>query len=171
MFFFLQLTAELPSESGECIKSLSRPCMLRFHSEPIRWLKTLLLGLPSLVGIGSESQTHTIKLTEFGHQHIPIAAVKILLQSKAGMPLGHGIPEIYFANVHIESKLPWLKNLVRSWKWTFYIWMGLMLYIIDSYNMFVLLSKILKVTSFELNESTCVSLSTFLIFTSVEANF
>ena len=46
-----------------------------------------------------------------------------------------------------------------------------MLYIIDSYNMFVLLSKILKVTSFELNESTCVSLSTFLIFTSVEANF
>ena len=131
MFFFLQLTAELLSESGECIKSLSRPCMLRFHSEPIRWLKTLLLGLPSLVGIGSESQTHTIKLTEFGHQHIPIAAVKILLQSKAGMPLGRGIPEIYFANVHIESKLPWLKNLVRSWKWTFYIWMGLMLYIIE----------------------------------------
>lgn len=126
-----QLTAELLSESGQSIKSSSRPCMLRFHSAPIRWLKTFLVSLPSLVGMFSESQTLVIRLMGFEEQHVPTSAVRILLQPKAGMPLGQGIPEIYFADVYIESHLPWLKDLVRNWKWTFYIWTGLMLYIVE----------------------------------------
>lgn len=129
--FMMQLSAELLSENGQFIKSSSRPCMLRFHSVPIRMLKTFLVSLPSLVGVFTESQTLVVHLMEFEEQHLATSAVRILLQPKAGMPLGQGIPEIYSADVHIESHLPWMKNLMRNWKWTVYIWTGLMLYVVE----------------------------------------
>lgn len=126
-----QLSAELLSETGETIKSSSRPCILRFHSLPIRMLKTFLISLPSLVGMFTESQTLEVQLMEFEEQQVATHVVRILVQPKAGMPLGQGIPEIYSAVVHIETRLPWLKNMVRSWKWTVYIWTGLTLYVME----------------------------------------
>ncbi|MCO5584065.1 hypothetical protein L7F22_037987 [Adiantum nelumboides] len=125
-----QLSAELLSETSEVIKSSSRPCMLRFHSLPIRMLKTFLISLPSLLGMFTESQTLVVHLMELEEQRVATGAVRILVQPKAGMPLGQGIPEIYSAHVHIETHLPWLKNFMRQWKWTVYIWTGVMLYMV-----------------------------------------
>lgn len=127
-----QLSAELLSTNGESIKVSSRPCMLRFHSAPIRMLKTFLVSLPSMVGGFPESQTLEVHLMEFEEQPLtPTSSVRISMQPKAGLPLGHGIPEIYSADVYIDSHLPWLKNMIRNWKWTLYIWMGLMLYVME----------------------------------------
>ncbi|MCO5578749.1 hypothetical protein L7F22_032594 [Adiantum nelumboides] len=125
-----QLSAELLSETSEVIKSSSRPCMLRFHSLPIRMLKTFLISLPSLLGMFTESQTLVVHLMELEEQRVATGAVRILVQPKAGMPLGQGIPEIYSAHVHIETHLPWLKNFMHQWKWTVYIWTGVMLYMV-----------------------------------------
>lgn len=126
-----QLSAELLSENGQPITTFRRPCMLRFYSAPIRMLKTFLVSLPSLLGMFTESQTLAVHFMGFEEQRVATSAVRILMQPKAGMPLGQGIPEIYYADVHIESRLPWLKNLMRKWKWTVYIWTGLTLYIVE----------------------------------------
>eukprot|EP00249_Psilotum_nudum_P021817 c28263_g1_i1 orf=401-2995(-) len=125
-----QLSAELLSVDGEMIFRSSRPCMLQFQSVPVRLTKTFLLGLPLLVGLVGESQTLVVPLLEYREQLIPTKSVRILLQPKAGFPMGAGIPEIYSAEIHIQSHLPWLKHLVLKWKWTFYVWSCLTLYVL-----------------------------------------
>ncbi|KAH7432650.1 hypothetical protein KP509_07G032300 [Ceratopteris richardii] len=123
-----QLCAELLTETGQAIKISHRPCILQFHSFPVRMLKNFLISLPSLVGIFTESQDLVVDLMEFEQQHAVANFLKILVQPKAGIPPAQGIPEIYSAYVQIKSHLPWLKNTLWRLKWALYLWIGFMLY-------------------------------------------
>lgn len=117
---------------GQVLKRASWPCMLRFRSSPIRYAKNLLLGVPLLMGLSWETQTLALRIFENQQEKtIPTAMVRIVLEPKAGTTSGAGLPEIYSAEAQVLSVLPWMKNLIRNWKWTFYVWSGLSLFLFE----------------------------------------
>lgn len=62
---------------------------------------------------------------------IPTAMVRFILEPKAGFPPGQGLPQVYSAEAQIVSVLSWTKDILRRWKWTFYVWSGLSLFMFE----------------------------------------
>lgn len=123
-----QLTAELLSIDGEVITKSSQPCMLRFRSYPIRMTRTLAMGVPLVLGIMGETQKIVLQILKHKQEISPRSkGVRVTLHPRAGTC---SLPQIYEAEITIKSNLPWMKNLIRNWKWTFYVWMSFYLYIL-----------------------------------------
>lgn len=84
------------------------------------------------MGISREAQILALRLFEHEEEmKIPTAAVRFILEPKAGFPSGQGLPQVYSAEAHIVSVLPWAKDILRRWKWTFYVWSGLSLFMFE----------------------------------------
>ncbi|KAG0592613.1 hypothetical protein KC19_1G267000 [Ceratodon purpureus] len=127
-----QVSAELLSVRGQYLKRASWPCMLRFQSSSIRYAKQVMLGVPLLMGLSGESQTISLRLFENEEEtKIPTAMVRFLLEPKAGYPIGQGLPQIYSAEAQVLSVLPWRKDILRRWKWTFYVWSFLSVFMFE----------------------------------------
>ncbi|CAM8938658.1 unnamed protein product [Rhodiola kirilowii] len=114
-----QLAAELLSVEGNVIKSSSQPCMLQFRSLPIRLTRTLAMGVPLLLGFSSETQVLTVEILRHKEGGPRSRAIKVTLIPRAGTSY---LPQLYEAEIIVNSHLPWNKELVRSWKWTLYVW-------------------------------------------------
>ncbi|WJZ85875.1 hypothetical protein VitviT2T_005387 [Vitis vinifera] len=121
-----QLTAEVMSINGDVIAKSSHPCMLRFRSLPVQLTRTFLMGVPLLLGISSETQELTIEILKHKEGYSRTKAIRVTLIPRAGTL---SLPQIYEAELLMNSQLPWKKKLVHSWKWTFYVWMSLYVYI------------------------------------------
>ncbi|XP_052169961.1 seipin-1 [Diospyros lotus] len=121
-----QLSAELISSNGEVIHRSSRPCMLRFRSLPIRLSRTFLMGMPLILGITSETQKLTVQILNHKEGYPRTEAVRISVIPRAGT---FSAPQVYEAEIAMNSQLPWTKELVRRWKWTFCVWASLYIYI------------------------------------------
>ncbi|XP_030458124.2 seipin-1 [Syzygium oleosum] len=122
-----QVTAELLSVNGEVIARSSQPCMLRFRSLPVRLMRTLVLGIPLLLGVSAETQK--IKVEALKHKeprHPRTAAIRITLipRARTSSP-----PQVYEAQITMHSQLPWAKEVVRNWRWSFCVWASLCTYI------------------------------------------
>lgn len=127
-----QISVELLSVRAHVLARSSRPCMLQFRSSPVRYAKTLVLGLPLLMGLSQEYQTLSVRVLEKHEERVvPTASVRIYLEPKAGFAEGHGLPELYSAGVLIKSKLPWIKSLIYTWRWTFYVWSAFWLFMLE----------------------------------------
>ncbi|KAG2696858.1 hypothetical protein I3760_07G079600 [Carya illinoinensis] len=125
-FKIAELSAELLSIDGAVIAKSSQPCMLRFRSFPIRLTRTVLLFIPLLLGISSETQKMTIDILKHKEGIQRTKAVRVTLVPRAGTS---SVPQLYEAEILIQSQPPWTKELVRNWKWTFYVWTSLHVYI------------------------------------------
>lgn len=123
---FYQLSAELLSANGAVIAKSSRPCMLRFRSFPVRLARTFLIGIPLLLGISSETQKISIEMLKHKEGTPRTKCIRVTLIPRAGTIYA---PQLYEAEILIESQLPWTKELVRSWKWTLSVWTSLYMYI------------------------------------------
>lgn len=121
-----QLTAELLSSNGNVIAKSSQPVMLWFRSLPVRLARTFLMGLPLLLGISSETQKIKIDILRYKEGHPRTEAVRVILAPRAGTSL---LPQLYEAQIIMNSQLPWNKQLLRNWKWTLYVWTSLHVYI------------------------------------------
>ncbi|GJZ44709.1 seipin-1 [Tanacetum coccineum] len=122
-----QVIAESLSSNGDLISSSSLPCMLRFRSRPIRLMHTFITGVPLLLGIKNEIQTVNVPLLRYKERQYPrTQSIKISLVPRAGVPF---LPQLYEAKLVATSELPWRKNLIRNWKWTFYVWTSLYIYL------------------------------------------
>ncbi|KAF9670406.1 hypothetical protein SADUNF_Sadunf13G0064900 [Salix dunnii] len=121
-----QLTAEVLSADGNVMAKSSQPCMLRFRSLPIRLVRTFLMGLPLVLGISEETQKISIKMLQLRERHPRSKAIRVTLIPRAGTVY---LPQLYEAEILLISKLPWTKQLVRNWKWTFYVWASIYIYI------------------------------------------
>ncbi|XP_048433309.1 seipin-1 [Pyrus x bretschneideri] len=122
-----QLSAEQLSVNGDVITRSSQPCMLRFRSLPVRLTRTFLMGVPLLLGISGETQKLTVQIIKNKEGHYPrTQAIRVTLIPRAGTSY---IPQLYEAEILMNSQLPWTKQLVRSWKWTFYVWTSLYIYV------------------------------------------
>lgn len=105
----------------------SLPCMLRFRSLPVRLARTFIMSVPLVLGITGETQQINIETLKHKEGYPRTGAIRVTLSPRAGT---HFIPQLYEAEILMKSKLPWTKEFVRSWKWTFYVWSSLYIYII-----------------------------------------
>ncbi|KAJ6763580.1 SEIPIN-1 [Salix purpurea] len=121
-----QLTAEVLSADGNVMAKSSQPCMLRFRSLPIRLARTFLMGVPLVLGISEETQKISIKMLQLRERHPRSKAIRVTLIPRAGTVY---LPQLYEAEILLVSKLPWTKELVRNWKWTFSVWASIYIYI------------------------------------------
>ncbi|CAK8542517.1 unnamed protein product [Lathyrus sativus] len=122
-----QLTAELVSVNGNVIAKSSQPCMLRFRSSPIRLARTVMMGLPLVLGISAETQKINVEILRYKEVNQRSNAVRLTLHPRAGTS---SLPQLYEAEIVLNSHLPWTKELIRNWKWTFYVWVSLYVYIL-----------------------------------------
>lgn len=122
-----QLTAELLSTNGDVIAKSSQPCMLRFRSLPIRLTRTFIMGAPVLLGISGETQKITVVILRHKEGTYPrTRAIRITLSPRAG---SSHLPQLYEAEIVLNSQLPWTKQLVHSWRWTLYVWTSFYCYL------------------------------------------
>ncbi|GMY37458.1 seipin-2 [Fagus crenata] len=121
-----QVRVDWLSASGKTLSSSSHPCMLKFRSEPIRFLLTFLKVAPLVAGYISESQTLSLKFRGFTEGDVPTACLKITIEQRAEYRPGAGIPEIYDASLILESELPLLKRIIWYWRKTIFIWISIM---------------------------------------------
>ncbi|KAK7243245.1 hypothetical protein RIF29_38036 [Crotalaria pallida] len=122
-----QLSAELLSVNGNVITKSSQPCMLKFRSSPVRLARTVLMGVPLVLGFSGESQKIKVEILRHKEDHRRTNAIRVTLHPRAGTS---SLPQIYEAEIVMNSHLPWSKEFVRNWKWTFYVWVSLYVYII-----------------------------------------
>ncbi|XVF30317.1 hypothetical protein REPUB_Repub16aG0046400 [Reevesia pubescens] len=122
-----QLTTELLSTDGKVIAKSSLPVMLRFRSLPVRLARTFIMGLPILLGISSETQKIKIEILRYKEGHPRSEAVRVILAPRAGTS---SLPQLYEAEIIMNSQLPWTKQLVHDWKWTLYVWTSLYVYML-----------------------------------------
>ncbi|KAK4282970.1 hypothetical protein QN277_014278 [Acacia crassicarpa] len=122
-----QLSAEVLSENGNVIAKSSQPMMLRYRSFPVRLARTLMMGMPLLLGICEETQKTTVEILKHKEDNRRTNAIKATLSPRAGTS---SLPQIYEAEIVMNSQLPGAKQLVHNWKWTFYVWVSLYIYIL-----------------------------------------
>nr|AAC26703.1 unknown protein [Arabidopsis thaliana]AAM14953.1 unknown protein [Arabidopsis thaliana] len=127
-----QVRVDFLSASGHVLASSRRPCMVKFSSEPIRLVQTLLKIAPLVTGYVSEIQTLNLKLKGLVEKDIiPTACLKIMIEQRAEFRPGAGIPEIYDASLFLESKLPFLKRIIWNWRKTLFVWISMSLFIME----------------------------------------
>ncbi|CAA6668171.1 unnamed protein product [Spirodela intermedia] len=122
-----QVAAEIISPDGDVLASSTQPCMLRFKSLPVRIMRTLLMGMPHVLGISCETQKIILGILEYKEKNPRTEAIKVRLKPRSGT---YDIPQLYSSEILLNSRLPWGKNLAYNWKWTFYVWVSLYVYII-----------------------------------------
>ncbi|ESQ41637.1 hypothetical protein EUTSA_v10015351mg [Eutrema salsugineum] len=121
-----QLKVELLSLKGETIARSSQPCMLRFRSKPIRLARTFLMSVPLVAGIANEAQTMRIDALMHQEKWPRTKAVRATLIPRA---YTRTLPQLYEAEVVINSNPPWMKRMAYNWKWTLCVWTSMYLYV------------------------------------------
>ncbi|KAK9291316.1 hypothetical protein L1049_019261 [Liquidambar formosana] len=122
-----QLSAELLSNDGDVVAKTSQPCMMPFRSLPVRLTRTFLLSVPLILGISSETQKLTVQILRHKEGKPRTRAIRVTLSPRAGTL---ALPQLYEAEILINSQLPWRKEVVHNWKWTFYVWTSFCVYIL-----------------------------------------
>ncbi|CAI0376219.1 unnamed protein product [Linum tenue] len=101
--------------------------MLKFRSLPVRLARTFMMAIPLLLGISDETQKISVELLKQKEAYYPrTGAIKVTLSPRAGTSY---LPQLYEAEMVIKSKLPWSKEVIRRWRWTFYVWTSLYIYV------------------------------------------
>nr|XP_043623134.1 seipin-2-like [Erigeron canadensis] len=126
-----QVRVDFLSVDGKRLASTRQPCMLHYRSQPIRLILTFLKLAPLISGYSSESQTLNIKFRGYTERDDPLSCLRVTLEQRAEYTKGAGVPEIYEAFLKIESQPPFLKRILWSWKGTVYIWVSLMIFLIE----------------------------------------
>ncbi|PPR99058.1 hypothetical protein GOBAR_AA21613 [Gossypium barbadense] len=119
-----QLNAELISINGDVIGKSSQSVMLRFTSLPLRLARTFFMAIPLLLGISSETQKVKIEILRYKEGYPRSEAVRVTLAPRTGTL---SLPQLYEAEIIMNSQLPWSKQLVHNWKWTLSVWMDIAL--------------------------------------------
>eukprot|EP00850_Spirogloea_muscicola_P019058 SM000182S03948 [mRNA] locus=s182:197645:201238:- [translate_table: standard] len=123
-----QIEAQLLALQGDVLASKSVPTMLRFRSWPVEYGRTFLMALPLLSGFWDDFQTLSLPILEHQEGRRPFVSVRIELAPKAGLSPAVGLPEIYEAEVFVESVLTGFARIFRYWKLTSLVW-GLIAFI------------------------------------------
>ncbi|KAG6385286.1 hypothetical protein SASPL_154118 [Salvia splendens] len=116
---------------GQILAILRRPCMLKYRSQSIRLLLTLLKVAPILTGYTSETQKLKANFKEFTEGDPPTASIRVILEQRPEYSSGAGIPEIYSASLALESELPLLKRIMWFWKKTVFVWVSMSVFMIE----------------------------------------
>ncbi|CAN6461873.1 unnamed protein product [Victoria cruziana] len=122
-----QIMAEAIATNGAILAKSSQPCMLRFRSFPVRLVRSFLLFIPLLLGLSDETQTIRTRGLTYKETAMRTEQIRVRLQARAGTM---GLPQVYSARIILNSRPPWKKELVHSWRLAFYICSSLYMYIV-----------------------------------------
>lgn len=122
--FSFKVRVESLSANGEVIVRSSYPTMLRFKSPAIRVVENSIKIIPHITGMRSDGQNLVIGVEEFDEGDEATIGFKVVLEKRAELEDGCGLPEIYGATLDIASKLPLLKGMVWNWRLTIFVWIG-----------------------------------------------
>ncbi|OQU82879.1 hypothetical protein SORBI_3005G036200 [Sorghum bicolor] len=123
-----QIKAEAVSVSGITMASATQPYMLRYKSTPVRLAQSALLCVPLTLGIRSETQAANLKVLQYREgrgRDKRTGAIRVLLQPRAATVQ---LPQVYRAEVVVQTALPWAKSLARGLKWTLCVWVSSSVY-------------------------------------------
>ncbi|KAK2642575.1 hypothetical protein Ddye_024338 [Dipteronia dyeriana] len=123
-----QVRVDFLSVNGKPLSSSSRPCMLRFKSEPIHLLLTFLRAAPLVAGYVSETQTVKVKHRGFMEGNVPTSCLKVKIEQRAEFWVGAGIHQIFYASLILETELPLFKRIIWYRRKTIFIWITMTLY-------------------------------------------
>ena len=85
------------------------------------------MGVPLLVGMSSETQKLGLEIIRYKESNQePTGGIRVRIKPRAGT---YYLPQIYEAEIRMNSQLPRRKEIVYNWKWTFYVWISLYVYI------------------------------------------
>jgi len=110
--------------------SAAQPYMLRYKSTPVRLAQSALMGVLLTLGVRSETQTANLKVLQYreGHgRHKKTGLIRVLLQPRAAIVQ---LPQVYKAEVVVQTNPPWTKSLARGFKWTLCVWVSFSVYIV-----------------------------------------
>lgn len=85
------------------------------------------MGIPLLLGLTAETQTIKVPMLKHKEDSKRSSTIRIILSPRAGTDF---LPQLYDAEILLNSQLPWWKEVVRRWKWTLYVWTSMYIYII-----------------------------------------
>ncbi|CAL4995551.1 unnamed protein product [Urochloa decumbens] len=125
-----QIKAEALSVTGITMASAAQPYMLRYKSTPVRLAQSAMMCVPLTLGVRSETQTANLKVLQYreGHgRHKRTGLIRVLLQPRADTVQ---LPQVYKAEVVVQTILPWTKGLARGLKWTLCVWVSFSVYIL-----------------------------------------
>ncbi|OAY78908.1 hypothetical protein ACMD2_07825 [Ananas comosus] len=118
---------EAIASNGDVIEASSQPCMLRYRSLPVRLMRTMLMGVPLLAGVSSETQKITMEILRYKERQPKTELIRVSLRPRAGTT---DLPQLYEADIVIRTQLPWGKEFMYNWRWTFYVWTSFYMYIV-----------------------------------------
>ena len=98
--------------------------MLRYKSDPVRLAQSAVLCVPLTLGMRSETQAANLKVLQYreGHgRHKRTGLIRVMLQPRAGTVR---LPQVYSAEVVVQTTLPWTKSLAHRLKWTLRVWVS-----------------------------------------------
>eukprot|EP00271_Cylindrocystis_brebissonii_P010305 TRINITY_DN26476_c0_g1_i1.p1 TRINITY_DN26476_c0_g1~~TRINITY_DN26476_c0_g1_i1.p1 ORF type:complete len:581 (-),score=112.06 TRINITY_DN26476_c0_g1_i1:935-2677(-) len=122
-----QVSAESSAVTGEILASSSVPCMLRWRHRIVRTARLLIFAVPLLLGWHEEHQKMRLLLLKALEGQLPLAAVRIFLEPKAGLPPPLGLPELYSAKLRVESFQPGILGWLPFGLFTTTVWVLLLL--------------------------------------------
>jgi len=105
--------------------------MLKFKSVHMHFIETFLQSVSLLSGYSSESQVIRLKMRGITQGLEPTTAVRIILEQRAELGRGAGIPEIYAASLKLEAELPLFKRLLWNWRWTLFVWSSMGFFVFE----------------------------------------
>ncbi|KAL8128563.1 hypothetical protein V2J09_017718 [Rumex salicifolius] len=126
-----QVRVEFLCANGKTLASLRQPCILHFKSGPIRLLQTFIKAVPLVTGYSSESQKLKLMFQGFTEGDVPCAYLKVIIEQRAEFRPAGGIPQVYDVALLLESELPLLKSIVWSWRKTLFVWLSMVLFMIE----------------------------------------
>lgn len=85
------------------------------------------MGVPLLAGVSSETQKITMEILTYKERQPKTELIRVSLRPRAGTT---DLPQLYEADIVIRTQLPWGKEFVYNWKWTFYVWTSFYMYIV-----------------------------------------
>ncbi|KAJ1274264.1 hypothetical protein BS78_05G049100 [Paspalum vaginatum] len=125
-----QIKAEALSVTGLTIASAAQPYMLRYRSAPVRLAQSALMCVPLTLGLRGETQAANLKVLQYreGHgRHQRTGLVRVLLQPRAATVQ---LPQVYKAEIVVQTTLPFAKGLERGLKWTLCVWVSSSVYVV-----------------------------------------
>ncbi|XP_010540548.1 PREDICTED: seipin-2-like [Tarenaya hassleriana] len=126
-----QVGVDFLSTDGQTLASSRRPCMLKFRSEPIRLVQTLLKIVPLVTGYVSETQTLSLKFEGFVEKETPTACIKAVVEQRAEFRPGAGVPELYDASMLLQSELSFFKRIIWNWRKTLFVWISMSIFVME----------------------------------------
>ena len=108
--------------------SAAQPYMLGYKSNPVRLAQSAVMCVPLTLGMRSETQAANLKVLQYreGHgRHKRTGLIRVMLQPRAGTVR---LPQVYSAEVVVQTTLPWTKSLAHRLKWTLCVWVSFSVY-------------------------------------------